>query len=164
MTYTPEEADVDILVIGIGNEYRRDDSIGLILARKIRALDLPGVVVRENDGNLTTISEWFKESGCVVMIDAVSSNSPPGTLHRFDVGQSPLPSDMFRFSTHTISIADLIELCRALNYLPRRLIVFGIEVRDFNMGNRLSPELDKCLPRLLEQLVEDITDIQRGSK
>ena len=38
-----------------------------------------------------------------------------------------IPAHRFRSYTHTTGISETVELARALDQLPRRLIVFGIE-------------------------------------
>src|SRR5215469_15743769 len=116
-----------ILVIGIGNPHRGDDAAGLAVAKRIRAATLPGeVTVRELVGDqLALIDEWTGATD-VFVVDAVSSGGAPGTVYRFyDVEAI---TETFRHrGTHMFSLADVIELARALDRLPRRLAGFGIE-------------------------------------
>lgn len=39
-----------VLVIGVGNAYRRDDAVGLVVARRLREKDLKGLTVIEESG------------------------------------------------------------------------------------------------------------------
>ena len=55
-------------------------------------------------------------------------------MHFFDAGNSPIPSDFFNYSTHAFSVAEAVELARALNKLPTRLLIYGIEGVDFSAG------------------------------
>ena len=59
--------------------------------------------------------------------------SPPSLDRSLDARTSRLPMGQFRCSTHALGVAEAIELARALDRLPRKLIVFGIE------GIRLRP-------------------------
>ncbi len=76
------------LVIGVSNEYRGDDAAGLLVARRIGALNLPDVQVIENDGECTRLRDGWKEAERVILrvilIDAVQSGAASGTIHRFD--------------------------------------------------------------------------------
>ena len=65
----------DILIIGIGNEYRGDDAAGLLAARKLRNYDLKGIEVIENNGDgAELINKWTGRKK-VILIDAVQSTN-----------------------------------------------------------------------------------------
>jgi hydrogenase maturation protease len=53
-------------------------------------------------------------------------------------------------------VAQQIEIARSLNQLPRCLIVYGIEGKDFTLGSKLSPEVQQALPRLMEQIQKEL--------
>ena len=63
-----------LVVIGIGNEYRRDDGAGLVVARRIRAA-APGLRVREESGEGAALIEAWRGAEIVVLCDAVHSGS-----------------------------------------------------------------------------------------
>jgi hydrogenase maturation protease len=78
----------------------------------------------------------------VFLVDAVVSGLAPGIVHRLEPLGAPLPVDLFRCSTHAFGIAETIELARALDMLPRELVLFGIEGARFEPGSSLSPEVE----------------------
>jgi hydrogenase maturation protease len=49
----------------------------------------------------------------------------------------------FRASTHHFGLSEVIGLARALDRMPVRLRVYGIEGRSFGIGSALSPEVAK---------------------
>ena len=57
-----------------------------------------------------------------------------------------------RGSTHALGVAEAIELGRALGRLPRRLLVFGIEGGSFDAGAGLSPEVERAVGQLTDEL------------
>jgi hydrogenase maturation protease len=128
-----------ILVIGIGNPDRGDDAVGLTVARKVRDATEPGeVTVRELVGDqLGLIDEWAGSTD-VYLVDAVCSGGTAGTVYRFDAARALKESFRHR-GTHMFSLADVVELARALGRLPRHLTGFGIEGGDFTIGAGLSP-------------------------
>jgi hydrogenase maturation protease len=65
---------------------------------------------------------------------------------------------MFRHSTHAFDIAGAIELARALNQLPPRVVVFGIEGANFEAGTELSGEVQAALPALVARVIQQIQD------
>lgn len=123
-----------VLVIGIGNEYRGDDSVGLRIARKLAAKSIPNVEVIEESGEGASLLEAWKGAQTVLLVDAVSSNAEPGAIHRFDAHAENIPRKFFHYSTHAFSVAEAVELARTMNQLPPRLIVFGIEGKNFQAG------------------------------
>src|SRR3972149_2149869 len=107
-----------VLVIGVGNEYRGDDGLGLFAVRQIKAKNLSNVTVIETSGEGAALIETWRSAGIVIAIDAVQSGAKAGTIHRFDASVEPLPGDFFHYSTHAFSLAEGIELARVLNLLP----------------------------------------------
>jgi hypothetical protein len=54
-----------------------------------------------------------------IVVDAVSSNAQSGAIHRLDAVSTKLPAELYRGSTHALSVAEAVELARALERLPR---------------------------------------------
>lgn len=145
-----------ILIIGIGNTYRGDDTVGLIIAQHLKKQIPDYISVIEECGNGVALMESWKNADTVILIDAVHSGTKPGTIHRFDASTHPLPSKFFRYSTHVFGVAETIELARALNQLPPHLIVYGIEGKCFEAGIGLSPEVNKAVQKVVNRLQQDI--------
>lgn len=147
----------EVLLIGVGNDLRGDDRVGLVLARAIRARKLPGVRVVECSGDITAWFTHWSGADTVVMIDAVVSGARPGTLHRLDVSKDPLPaSHRSPSSTHVLDVGQIVELARTLNRLPNRLLIFGMECEQFEQGTDLSPAVQAALPTALATIEETL--------
>jgi hydrogenase maturation protease len=155
-------------VVGLGNALRGDDAVGLVVARRLRAL-VPAADVIERSGEPAELLETLGDGvEAVVLVDAVSSGGLPGEVHRLDASEAPLPLAA-RASTHGLGLAETIELGRALDRLPPRLLVYGIEGRAFELGAPLSPEVARTaviiaaeLGQLLERAGRDCS-IRRGA-
>ena len=147
------------LVIGLGNAFRGDDGVGRVVARRLREIALPGVTVREESGEGAALMEAWMDAGAVILVDAVQSGAAPGTIHRLDATRTPVPSRFFHYSTHAFSVAEAVELARALNQLPPRLILYGIEGGDFTAGEQLSPEVAAAVDELLPRIRQEIQSV-----
>jgi hydrogenase maturation protease len=145
-----------ILVVGVGNLYRSDDAVGIIVARRLREKIGACVTVREESGEGTALLESWKGVDTVILIDATQSGATPGTLQRFDVNVQPLPATFFRHSTHAFSAAEAIELARALGQLPSRFIVYGIEGKTFLPGVGLSGEVEVAIEEAVQRVRQEI--------
>jgi hydrogenase maturation protease len=144
------------LIIGIGNADRGDDAAGLIVVRRLRddrerspeRRAAPAAMI-EASGEGTALIEAWRSADTVILIDAVDSGAAPGTIRRLEAHARPIPTNVRCTSTHANGVAEAIELARALGWLPRRLIVYGIEGRSFAVGAGLSPEVERAVERLL---------------
>jgi hydrogenase maturation protease len=139
-----------MIVIGLGNEFRHDDAIGLVAARRLCDRGIPA---EEHEGDLATLIDLWKGADALILIDAVTSGAAPGTVYRVDVSVSTLNRELFKSSTHALGLADAVEMSRALGTLPARVLVFGVEVEDLSAGVGLSTDVAEALTALLEDVV-----------
>jgi len=147
---------MSILIIGIGNEYRNDDGVGLLVARKIQEAQIPGIIIREQSGEGAALIEAWKGYEKVLLVDAVSSGAEPGTIRRIDATAQKVPTKFFHYSTHAFSVAEAVELARTLNEIPKNLVIYGIEGENFTSGNIITPALQKAALKLSQQIISEI--------
>jgi hydrogenase maturation protease len=152
-----------LLVIGIGHEARGDDAVGLVVARKLKKMQLPGLAVAEAQGDGAALLARWDGAPAVVLVDAASSGAAPGTVHRFEAHKGPLPRQVLRpTSSHALSAAAAVELARALGKLPPRLIVYGIEGKTFAPGAALSQETLIAAAEVLSRVLDDWQEAGRA--
>ena len=144
------------LVIGVGNAFRGDDGLGLIVAQRLRELALPGVTVLEQSGEGAALVESWEDAGRVIVVDAVSSGGEPGTIHRFEAAGQPLPALFSGGSSHAFGLAEAVELARQLNRLPPSLVIYGIEGKSFDLATGLSPEVEAAAKNVLDQIYQQL--------
>ncbi len=149
-------ADARILVIGVGNEYRSDDAVGLVVARRLRQLSLGNVTVIEESGEGTDLMESWKGADTVIIVDAASSGAKPGTIHRIDARAQRIPTGLLRYSTHAFSVGEAVELARAMNRLPPRIVVYGIEGERFDEGTALSRAVQGSVDAMVDLVLRQL--------
>ena len=130
------------LIIGLGNDYRSDDGVGRVVARRLRAESLDAVGILEETGEGAALIEAWRGADFVILVDAVHSGGEPGTIYRIDAQAEEIPRSFFHYSTHAFSLPEAVEMARALGQLPRRVVVYGIEGTNFASGIGLSPEIE----------------------
>ena len=94
----------------------------------------------------------------VILVDAVSSGFPAGTLHFLDPMEKKIPSEFFHYSTHAFGVAESVEMARTLEKLPERMRIYGIEGEDFGSGEGFTPEVEGSIRevvRILEDLINE---------
>jgi hydrogenase maturation protease len=146
----------NIVVIGIGNEYRSDDRVGIAVARRLRERFLTKIIVLEESGEGAALIDSWKGATWVMLLDAVHSGAAPGTIHRLDARAVPVPTGFFHYSTHAFSVAEAIELARSLDELPPHLILYGIEGGNFAAGEGLSPAVEQAVEAVVERAADEL--------
>jgi hydrogenase maturation protease len=146
-----------LLVIGVGNRWRRDDGVGPWVADRLREQGLP---VLEHSGEGAGLIAAWSEARSVIVVDATTSGSPIGTLHRLDAVAAELPRNFFRYSSHLFGLAEAISTARTLGRLPPHLIVHGIEGGDFGFGETLSPEVAAAAATTVQRILEEVRSLE----
>jgi hydrogenase maturation protease len=150
-----------VLIVGAGNPDRRDDGAGPAAAGRLQALPADVRVVLQH-GDFASLLDQWQEADTVIVIDATMSGAAPGTIRRYDARRRPLPAVFSRWSTHALGVGDAIELARVLQCLPARLVVYGIEGRDFSAGEGLSPAVDAAVDEVVALVSAAVSDGRRA--
>jgi hydrogenase maturation protease len=156
--------DRPVLVIGVGNRLRGDDVASWRVVRRLCERGTQTrIEVSEQLREPTDLLEAWQGRDAVVLIDTMSAGEPPGTIRRFDVSGEPLPA-RFRgsVSTHGFGLHDAIELGRALRRLPRRVIVFGVEGRHFEVGAMPSGEVEAAVAPLACAVLREARELAQS--
>ena len=140
------------MVIGVGNPMRRDDGVGIVAVERL-AVRIVGDTVElvTMDGETTRLIEVWAGADRAVVVDAMRSGDPAGTVRRIEVGRDALPSWAPGASSHHAGLAEAVDLGRALDRLPAHLVIYGVEVLDVSPGEGLSPAVEHALPGLVQQ-------------
>jgi len=144
-----------ILIIGVGNEFKGDDGVGIHVARRIGKLNLSHVQISEGVKDGASLMELWKNNENVILIDAASTGGEPGMIYRFNASKKTLPAKFFRHSSHNFSVAEAVELSRKLAQLPPRLIIYGIEGQDFSDGIHLSDIALRASEYVLDLILQE---------
>ena len=144
------------MIIGCGNADRGDDRAGLLVARRLRSL---GVDAREQSGEAAGLLESWQTVPAgqpVIVVDAVVTGSPPGSIFRWDASAAPLSMGSPGCSTHGFGVAEAVELARVLGKLPQELLIYGIEGARFEAGAEPSPEVLRAVGELAERIAREV--------
>jgi hydrogenase maturation protease len=148
-----------VALIGVGNPWRRDDGVGWeVIAAAGRRLGT-AVDVVECDGEPSRLLDAWCALDLAVVVDGVVGGASPGAIH---VWAEPfgLPVASSAAGSHALGIADAVALGRALDRLPARLIVVGIELDDTSAGHGLSAAVAAAVEEAVDVIADLVT--QRG--
>ena len=152
----------DAAVIGVGNEFRRDDGVGPAVVALLDSYELPGVRVVITDGEPTALLEAWSGVDLAVVVDAVRcSPSVPGRFHRADLRSAPAAA-AGRASSHGLGLHEALRLALALGRTPSRLVAYLVEVDDVGYGTHLSPAVSAALPRVADAVRAELSQVPGG--
>jgi len=147
------------LVIGLGNPVVRDDAVGLRVAQAIEPL-LRGrsdVDVAEDVWGGLRLMERMMDFDRAVIVDAIVTGAPPGTIHRLRVSDMPTQRSA---SAHDVNLPTALAFGRQSGaHLPAddQVLLVGIEAADIlNFGEDLTPAVAAAVPRAVQMVLEEL--------
>lgn len=137
-----------MIVIGVGNPYRRDDGVGPYVIDRLRERGLPDALLAVSLGETAELIDLWDGEDLAVVVDAVQAvPAHPGRIHRLAVPD--LPAERGR-AAHGLDLGEAVELALVLECLPRRLVLYTVEAADTDFGLGLTPAVVDA--------AEDLTD------
>ncbi len=143
------------IVIGVGNTMRGDDGVGPAAAEQLasRLTDEKSIEVVVLCGEASGLIDAWTGRRRAVLVDAVATGAPAGTVHELVMGTVPLPDWRAGFGTHSAGLGEAIALGRALGRVPLDLRVIGVELADVGLGNAMSPAVAAAIPDVVERIL-----------
>jgi hydrogenase maturation protease len=154
-----------VVVIGIGNEFRRDDGAGPAVISRLRSQVPAGVGLVDSDGEPAELLEAWAGADLAIVVDAVRGGSEtPGRLYRIAVDHGDVDHGDIEgldelapgASTHSLGLGTAVGLSRALGRMPRELIVHAVEGADFELGPGLSDAVGSVIDDLVIAVMTDL--------
>jgi hydrogenase maturation protease len=148
-----------VLLIGVGNEYRSDDGIGIYAVREIGRRNIPGVVIIEQNGEGAALMESWQGFDRVIIVDAINSGGASGSMLRIDALTEKLPAHFFHHSSHAFGVIEAIQMARVLEQLPHLLVLYGIEGKQFDVGPGLTDAVLKNMTPMLTSIEHELRSL-----
>jgi hydrogenase maturation protease len=133
-----------ILIATCGNERAGDDSFGPRVARALGRAEIGGAEIVELGMNPTGLIDRLEGRRALILIDAAEpAGLPAGRLLEFDWNapdRPPLRAERC-VSTHGMSLADQLELARALGRIPPVVRIVAVTSGSTRMGDAPSADI-----------------------
>ena len=141
------------VIIGVGNPVRTDDAVGLRVARELRGR---GVDVVELCAGGLRIMEAMAGYERAVVVDAIESGGPPGSVYRF--GEERLPETRNTGSTHEGSLPAALAVGRAAGLrIPADLQFWAVEAGDVEtFSEALTPAVEAAVGPVVEAIWSEV--------
>jgi hydrogenase maturation protease len=146
-------------VVGLGQPVAGDDGVGVAVIVRLRAEGEIEGVLYETIADASTLVERLQAKAPIVIVDAVVGGGEVGdvvVLEPRQLGKTARP-----LSSHGISVAQAIELARALapDAVPEAIRIVGIVIAEPKRGmTSLSPAVAAAVSRAAAVVREQIED------
>jgi hydrogenase maturation protease len=151
----------EVVVIGVGNRYRRDDGAGPAVLDAL-ATDTAALHARlvELDGEPARVVDAWTGADLAIIVDALrSDDSAAGTVRRVEVGEDVGvlgDSSGAAGGSHGLGIGTAAALGTALGRMPARLVVFAVEGANFSHGDELSEPVRRAVTEVTALIAAEI--------
>ncbi len=153
---------MSIAIIGVGQQHRGDDAVGLEAVRLWMKsyphhAQNPNFLIVFVESPIVDIIEFFDKIDFAIVVDAIKGCKNPGEIYLSnDLDEMKM---MVRStSTHGIGLIETIKLMKMINpaFLSTEIVLIGIEIEQTNLGEKLSPLVEASLPKVVELIEETI--------
>ncbi|RKX71642.1 hypothetical protein DRP53_00715 [candidate division WOR-3 bacterium] len=135
------------ILIGIGNQERTDDGVGLVVADRLKDRFDAVVKIRLFLPEDLLSLRGYDEA---VIIDG-AFGIPEGEVRRYRVDDLPCSKTL----THIHDIGNLLRLGEMLyRDFPKKITIFGIGITDTRFGDQLTERMKGRLDRICQDILE----------
>ena len=150
-----------VLVAGVGYRNLRDLSLGPLLIDRLQESEWPeGIEVEDFSYGPIAIMHSLDERppyDRMVFVSAAKRGGEPGRISRYQwLGQLPhedeIQERVVEAMTGVIDLENLLIVTTYFKKLPADVVVFEVEAADDSFGEQMTPEIEKMIPELIQQL------------
>lgn len=145
------------LVLGLGNVLLGDEGIGVWIADTLkRRFEFPASTTILEGGTLgLDLLPRLDGVQRLLVIDAAKFGGHPGELVRLQ-GEAISRVLAVKVSPHQVGVQDLLATARLLGSEPPHVVLWGMEPARLAPGTGFSPEVQKALPQLEAEVLEEL--------
>ncbi len=142
-----------MLFIGLGNELRGDDAVGVRVIKNLMESDpLLGRYLIEQGDLSRLLEEWMNRD--VILIDAVYNDKlAPGSLCITEEMDEIIDLRDKLFSSHGVNLGHLLQLGKQLGKLPKSMYFVGVVGKNWNMGDDMSWDVKEGIKEAMRRMV-----------
>ena len=140
------------VIIGLGNIYRKDDSVGLYIVKNIKKRDNFLIFSNENallEDYIDSIIKFSPEK--IIIFDTADFKGAPGEIKKITIDDL---NNIKNYSTHTIPIYFIFNYIK--EYLPKiEIIIYAIQPKDIGYGIDINNDVLIAADKLIK-IINDI--------
>jgi len=152
-----------VAVIGIGQNLRGDDAVGLEAVRQWRkkypeTANRPEVRVEASELPGLALLDMLEDVDAVILVDAVQSTNEPGTIHRLNEDElASFTSDSK--SAHGWGVAETLQLRKQLSSTKSHIRIIGVEAGHVETDSQMSKAIEDAIPEVCRVIEAEIHEL-----
>jgi hydrogenase maturation protease len=99
------------------------------------------------------LDAWTGVSLVIAVDAAVGNRETPGRIRRWTPGDEP---EQAVVSSHALGLPQSYALGEALGRIPRKLVVFTVDIEDISHGVTLTPAVAAAVPSAVEAILAEL--------
>ena len=118
------------VVLGLGNTLLCDDGVGIYALNQLQNdwSDHPAIEFIDGGTLSFTLTEVLYDADNLIVIDAAQLSSPPGNVRVYtNEEMDDFVSNGKCSSVHEVSLAELLDMARLLDSLPKKRALIGVQ-------------------------------------
>ena len=145
------------LILGIGNILLSDDGVGVHTVRFLQQTAQFPEEVQVLDGGTKGLDllQYLEGVSRLILIDAIETGDPPGTLTRIAGEQVPSYLQL-KMSPHEIGLPDMLFAARLRDIYPAEVVVWGMQPATTEVGMELSPPVQAQVELLADKVLDEL--------
>jgi hydrogenase maturation protease len=152
-------------IIGLGNLFREDDGVGILLLQKLKQnknlipenidfieAGIPGM-------NLIHMIEPYDQ---IIFIDAVNFNQKPSSSFFFKPENvTSQKNNKNPVSIHETDVLKIIEIYKKIKPTKKQFYIFGVQPKNTDYGETISEDIKKNFEKIFNKLTEEINNLNK---
>jgi hydrogenase maturation protease len=144
-----------VAILGLGNTLMGDDGVGVRVVEDLKSVVDPRVACVTGWTAGMALIPYFLRCDLVIVVDAISAHSAPGTIFRFGPDEGEI-TRLRSHNSHGMGISYLVTAARMKGADPQ-VLVFAIQVGDVGARDReFSPPVAEASRKALTFIVEEL--------
>ncbi len=148
---------MNALVLGIGNLLIGDEGVGCKTADELnRRYQMPPEVECIDGGTAGfELLSLIDNKDHLILVDALRNDMAPGTVVKIE-GEDVPKSFLTSITPHQLGISDVLAAAALTDTLPKKMVLFGVEPKQLDVGIGLSPEVETGMEKIIDVVVEQL--------
>ncbi len=142
-------------ILGVGNLLLGDEGFGVHVINRLQESYRFPANVELLDGGTAGImlSPFIEDKDMLFVIDVVSLDAEPGSIHLFGHEDVCAGNIQTRMSPHQVGLLEILDLCRLREKAPQRIEMITVVPADLSTRIGLSRPLARAVDRVITLLL-----------
>lgn len=149
-----------ILIYGMGNPYRCDDTIGLKIAEILKK-DIKNKTVTIKSGSIDGLAMLDEIIGFdkVILVDSINTKSGmPGDVYKIELDS--ITSNSSLAASHTIDFITALRMGKKFGYnMPEKIYVYAVEIKDnTTFSEECTEQVSASIPEVVKRIIDEVSE------